>query len=152
MSPAVGLRVKLYFRRPRKGQIIPRKTKRLPWYRINTTRMNCAPLRTLVLLATVPFVAVPNDMTMNATAFALRGRTASGVHAQSGIVSADPRILPLGTVIRVYGAGRYSGTYVVADTGHQIHGMKIDIHVPTAGEARRFGRRRVRVQILQRAK
>ena len=114
--------------------------------------MNCVPLRTLVLLAAVPFVAVPNDMTMSATAFALRGRTATGVPAQSGIVSADPRILPLGTVIRVSGAGRYSGTYIVADTGHQIRGMKIDIHLPTPGEARRFGRRRVRVQILQKAK
>jgi 3D (Asp-Asp-Asp) domain-containing protein len=114
--------------------------------------MNSALLRIFVLLATVPFVAVSADMTMSATAFALRGRTATGVQAQRGIVSADPRILPLGTVIRVKGAGRYSGTYVVADTGPQIHGMEIDIHVPTDREARRFGRKRVRVHILQRAK
>ena len=112
--------------------------------------MNCALLRILLLL--VASAAVAADMTMNATAFSLQGRTASGAPAQGGVVSADPRILPLGTVIRVNGAGRYSGTYVVADTGRQIHGMEIDIHVPTVGEARRFGRKRVRVHILQRAK
>jgi 3D (Asp-Asp-Asp) domain-containing protein len=53
-----------------------------------------------VPLASVPFVTLSADMTMSATAFALHGRTASGVQAQRGIVSADPRILPLGTVIR----------------------------------------------------
>ena len=89
---------------------------------------------------------------MSATAFTLEGRTASGIKAQSGVVAADPRVLPLGTVIRVSSAGPYSGKYVVADTGRQIRGMEIDIYVRTPGEARRFGRKQVRVQILQRAK
>lgn len=103
-----------------------------------------------VLPVTIPLAAAPKEMTMSATAFTLRGRTASGVQVQSGIVAADPRILPIGTVIRVRRAGRYSGKYVVADTGGQVHGAKIDIYVRTPAEADRFGRRQVRVQILQR--
>ena len=89
---------------------------------------------------------------MSATAFTKRGPTAGGVKAQQGIVAADPRVLPLGTVIRVSRARQYSGTYVVADTGRQIRGREIDIYMRTPAEARRFGRRNVHVQILRRAK
>jgi 3D (Asp-Asp-Asp) domain-containing protein len=102
------------------------------------------------LLLFLTLVAAPTEMTMSATAFAQPGHTASGIQAQRGIVAADTRILPLGTVIRVRGAGRYSGTYVVADTGRTITGRQIDLYVRTPTEARRFGRQRVRVQILRR--
>jgi len=103
-----------------------------------------------VLFLAVCLAGASNELTMSATAFALHGPTTSGVKARSGVVAADPRILPLGTVIRVSGAGRYSGTYVVADTGRQIRGKEIDIHVRSSADARRFGRRTVRVQILRR--
>jgi len=91
-------------------------------------------------------------MTMSATAFTRRGPTAGGIKAQRGIVAADPRVLPLGTVIRVRGARQYSGTYVVADTGRGIRGREIDIFVRSPRDARRFGRRNVHVEILRRAK
>jgi 3D (Asp-Asp-Asp) domain-containing protein len=106
---------------------------------------------TAVLFVTFSLAGAPKELIMSATAFALRGPTASGDKAQHGIVAADPRILPLGTVIRVRGAGAHSGIYVVGDTGRQIRGHEIDIHVRTREEARRFGRRKVRVQILRRA-
>ena len=52
------------------------------------------------------------------------------------------------TRIRVSDAGAYSGTYTVADTGRAIKGEEIDIYIPDDGEARRFGRRRVQVEVL----
>lgn len=80
----------------------------------------------------------------SATAYCLKGRTASGSGVRRGIVAADPRILPLGTRINL-NAGQYSGSYVVADTGGAIKGRKLDIWVSSCAEARRFGRRKVMV-------
>ena len=80
----------------------------------------------------------------SATAYCLKGRTASGGGVRRGIVAADPRVLPLGTRINL-NAGSYSGSYVVADTGGAIKGRKLDIWVASCSEARRFGRRTVKV-------
>jgi 3D (Asp-Asp-Asp) domain-containing protein len=86
-----------------------------------------------------------------ATAYCLRGRTATGGSVRRGIVAADPRVLPLGTRINL-NAGAYSGTYVVADTGGAVKGRKLDIWVPSCAEAKRFGRRSVRVSVLGKKK
>lgn len=80
----------------------------------------------------------------SATAYCLKGRTATGGATRKGIVAADPRILPLGTRINL-DAGSYSGSYIVADTGGGVRGRKLDIWVPNCSEARRFGRRTVTV-------
>lgn len=83
-----------------------------------------------------------------ATAYCLRGKTASGSSVRRGIVAADRRILPLGTKINI-SAGSYSGTYVVADTGGAIKGRILDIWVPSCSEAMRFGRRTIKVSVVK---
>jgi len=82
-----------------------------------------------------------------ATAYSLRGRTASGVPVSKGIIAADPRVLPLGSRVRLE-AGTYSGEYVVADTGGMVRGKRIDIWTPSSREAMRFGRRTVKLTVL----
>ena len=82
-----------------------------------------------------------------ATAYSLRGRTASGRYVSQGIIAADPRVLPLGSRVRLE-AGPWSGEYLVADTGGRIRGRKIDIWTPTSREAMRFGRRKVKLTVL----
>jgi 3D (Asp-Asp-Asp) domain-containing protein len=82
-----------------------------------------------------------------ATAYSLRGRTASGRMVAKGLIAADPRHLPLGSRVRVE-AGTYSGEYLVADTGGMIRGKRIDIWTPTSREAMRFGRRTVKLTVL----
>jgi 3D (Asp-Asp-Asp) domain-containing protein len=79
-----------------------------------------------------------------ATAYCLRGRTASGSRVRNGIIAADPRVLRLGSRVNL-GAGSYSGNYIVADTGGKIKGKRIDIWMASCAEARRFGRRTVTV-------
>ena len=89
-------------------------------------------------------------MRMEATAFAQdRKPTASGTVPHSGIVAADPAVLPLGSRIRVTGAGGYNGTYTVTDTGSKINGRHIDLYVPSAARAKAFGKKIVRVRLLE---
>lgn len=83
----------------------------------------------------------------SATAYCLKGRTASGSGVRRGIIAADPRHLPLGTRVQV-SAGAWTGTYIVADTGGKIKGRKIDLWVPNSSEALRFGRRTVHITVL----
>jgi 3D (Asp-Asp-Asp) domain-containing protein len=82
-----------------------------------------------------------------ATAYSLRGRTASGQMVSKGIIAADPRFLPLGSRVRLQ-AGAYSGEYLVADTGSMVRGRRIDIWTPTSREAMHFGRRLVKLTVL----
>ena len=66
-----------------------------------------------------------------ATAYSLRGRTASGRPVAKGLIAADPRHLPLGSRVRLE-AGPYSGEYLVADTGSLVRGKRIDIWTPSS--------------------
>ena len=82
-----------------------------------------------------------------ATAYSLRGRTASGRPVAKGLIAADPRHLPLGSRVRIE-AGSYSGEYLVADTGSMVRGRRIDIWTPSTRDAMRFGRRKVKLTVL----
>jgi 3D (Asp-Asp-Asp) domain-containing protein len=92
-------------------------------------------------------VNTANGATYTATAYSLLGRTANGMRVNKGLIAADPRVLPLGTRVRLE-AGAYSGEYLVADTGASVRGKRIDIWTPNSREANRFGRRMVKLTIL----
>lgn len=91
-------------------------------------------------------VSVP-PATYSATAYSLRGRTASGMYVSRGLIAADPRHLPLGTRVRI-DAGPWSGEYLVADTGGAIKGRIVDIWTPSTREALQFGRRTIKLTVL----
>jgi 3D (Asp-Asp-Asp) domain-containing protein len=95
----------------------------------------------------VPEVYVVPPTSYVATAYSLRGRTASGQMVSKGVIAADPRYLPLGSRVRVE-AGAYSGEYLVADTGGSVRGRHIDIWTPSSREAMRFGKRKVKLTVL----
>jgi 3D (Asp-Asp-Asp) domain-containing protein len=81
-----------------------------------------------------------------ATAYVLRGITASGERVREGIIAADPKVLPLGTVVEIRGMGRY----VVKDTGRLIKGRRIDIWMPKRADAIQFGKRTVYLTVVSR--
>jgi 3D (Asp-Asp-Asp) domain-containing protein len=85
---------------------------------------------------------------MEATAYCLNSVTASGVRSKYGIVAADPKLLPIGSIVRLY-AGEYSGIYTVLDTGGKIKGRKLDIFLSNGKEATKFGRQKIRMEILR---
>jgi 3D (Asp-Asp-Asp) domain-containing protein len=79
----------------------------------------------------------------------VEGTGASGKWPHPGTVAADRKVLPLNSRIRIYGAGRYSGDYIVEDTGGKVDGHHIDVYMPSQAEAKKFGRQRVKVVVLK---
>src|SRR5579871_6784714 len=112
--------------------------------------MRTAALLLAGLCSTILAQAHPRAIRMVATAFSLRGVTSDGSRTHRGIVAADPAVLPLGSRILIRGAGRYSGYYVVRDTGSKIRGLKIDLFIPNIAAARKFGRKMVSVLVISR--
>lgn len=89
--------------------------------------------------------------TMQATGYSTRQAglsryTANGtdLHKNPRVIAVDPNVIPLGTRVEVEGYG----TYVAADTGGDIKGNRIDIHFTTVQQCLDFGRRDVKVTIL----
>jgi 3D (Asp-Asp-Asp) domain-containing protein len=87
----------------------------------------------------------PRPMRAIATAYCTTGTTDGGTRTRRGIVAADPRVLPIGSVIRIAGLGARPQTFVVADTGAAVKGRRVDIFLPSCRAAKRFGRRHVLV-------
>ncbi|MEK7829729.1 MAG: 3D domain-containing protein [Acidobacteriota bacterium] len=96
----------------------------------------------------MPNAELSEPMTFQATAYALYGRTRSGVYVRRGVVAADPKILPLGSVVQIK-SGKYTGVYKVEDTGGKIKGNIVDVWVPSSKEARQFGRRKIQLHVLK---
>ncbi len=76
------------------------------------------------------------------------GITHTGINLRANpnvkVIAVDPKVIPLGSKVWVEGYG-----YAVAgDTGGAIKGKKIDLHVPTKSEAYKFGRRQVKMKII----
>lgn len=89
------------------------------------------------------------SLLMVATAYSpeepgLTDHTATGLRAQRGVVAVDPRVIPLGTRVHVEGYGNA----IAADTGSAIKGNRIDLCFDTLAECNAYGRRMVRVEIL----
>ncbi|MBE0446865.1 MAG: DUF348 domain-containing protein [Actinobacteria bacterium] len=90
-------------------------------------------------------------MIMHASAYSpnsgpgVGSRTATGMRAQKGVVAVDPRVIPLGTRLYIEGYG----DAIAADVGTSVKGNRIDLCYNTPEECFRFGRRTVKVTILE---
>ena len=74
-----------------------------------------------------PVAPTGKTLTVVATAYILRGTTATGIPTGYGVVAVDPTVIPLGTRMTIPGYGEA----VAADTGGAIKGLRIDVWVPT---------------------
>jgi 3D (Asp-Asp-Asp) domain-containing protein len=84
------------------------------------------------------------------TAYCLEGDTKSGLEVRRGIVAADPKLLPLGSIIEIDSLDEgHNGIYTVLDTGAKIRGNRIDIYIEDCDEAREFGVQEFEVLILR---
>jgi 3D (Asp-Asp-Asp) domain-containing protein len=110
-------------------------------------------LITILFVAGVAAAAAPVRKAVRkkftASAYSIEGKSADGSKSCKGTVAADPNVLPLGSKIRVSGAGAYSGVYTVVDSGGRVKGNVIDIFMSSVREARNFGKKTVEVEILE---
>ncbi|RWR07179.1 ubiquitin-like domain-containing protein [Siminovitchia fortis] len=93
------------------------------------------------------------EIYMNATAYTAdcsgcSGVTSTGIDLRANpdakVIAVDPSVIPLGSKVWVEGYG-----YAVAgDTGGAIKGNRIDVHVQSKGQASSFGRKQVKVRII----
>lgn len=72
------------------------------------------------------------------------GQTSSGTMAKRGTIAADPRVFKAGTRLRIPGYG----DGVVEDIGGAIKGRHIDLWFPSHEEAKRWGKRYLKLDIL----
>ena len=89
-------------------------------------------------------------LAFSATAYCKGLVTASGVAVQSGVVAADPELLPVGSVIEVASLPqKYNGIYTVMDTGPAVQGRQVDVYMWSCNEALQFGRRPIHLTVLR---
>jgi 3D (Asp-Asp-Asp) domain-containing protein len=92
---------------------------------------------------------VAGTLSLSSTMYCLKGEMRTGVRTRDGMAAGDPRVLPLGSVVRVrWPDGDPIGIFVIMDTGGAIRGNDIDLYVDSCAEARRWGRHQVVAEIL----
>jgi 3D (Asp-Asp-Asp) domain-containing protein len=91
--------------------------------------------------------SAPSEV-FSATAYCIKGTTRTGARTMPGLVSADPKVIPLGSIIHV-DSPLMGGIYQVLDTGDLIKGKIIDIFIPSYEKCKEFGRRIVTVKVLR---
>ena len=100
------------------------------------------------VLFDAPITANEKLEDFQATAYSITGITKSGVPVRSGHVAADPRVIPLGSMIYV-ASPLMCGIYQVTDTGRLVKGKIIDVFIPNYRNCIEFGRRTVKVKVLR---
>jgi len=92
-------------------------------------------------------------MTVSATAYTAycagcSGTTATGIDLRANpnqkVIAVDPTVIPLGSKVWVEGYGEA----IAGDTGGAIKGNKIDVFIPTQGEALQWGRKNITIKVL----
>lgn len=100
-----------------------------------------------------PAESTAKELTVTSTAYTAScegcsGVTATGIDLRANpnqkVISVDPSVIPLGSRVWVEGYGEA----IAGDTGGSIKGNKIDIFMPEKQDAINWGRKTVKVKIL----
>lgn len=96
---------------------------------------------------------VKKVIVMQATAYdpSAGSKTAMGTRARVGAVAVDPRVIPLGSKLYIESMDGFPtyGFATAEDTGGAIKGNRIDLFYSTNAQALKFGRRNVKVYVLE---
>lgn len=93
------------------------------------------------------------EMYVDATAYTAycngcSGITATGINLRSNpnakVIAVDPKVIPLGSKVWVEGYGHA----IAGDTGGAIKGNRIDLFVESKEQAYRYGRKKVKIRVL----
>jgi len=92
---------------------------------------------------------VSRTLELSSTMYCLKGEMRTGIRTRDGMAAGDPRVLPLGSVVRVSRLdGTFIGIFVIMGTGGAIRGNDIDLYVDSCAEAERWGRHPVVAEVL----
>lgn len=87
-------------------------------------------------------------MTVEATAYSyketgLTNKTAMGIDLTKNpkVIAVDPTVIPLGSKVYIPGMGNY----IAGDTGAVIKGKRIDIHMTSIEDCKKFGRKTMQI-------
>jgi 3D (Asp-Asp-Asp) domain-containing protein len=153
-----GIKEIVFFERIEDGQVVSKekieeKVTQEPLEQIEAVGILFgSPEETIKVSLTYPPPSSNDFLVMEATAYCPLvsetdgnpWRTSIGLSSSYGVVAVDPTVIPYYTPLYVEGYG-----YAIAgDTGGAIRGNRIDLFFYTAEETRRFGRRMVKVWIL----
>ncbi|MEH7415056.1 SH3 domain-containing protein [Neobacillus drentensis] len=119
------------------------------WYQINYNGRTGYVSKQFVVKTAVKAAA---EFIVEATAYtpleSSSGMTAAGYNIRKNpnmkLIAVDPKVIPLGTKVWVEGYGNA----IAGDTGGAIKGKKIDVLLPTTKQALQWGRKNVKVRIL----
>lgn len=116
------------------------------------------PVKEVVEVGTKKGTVAPNGkdakrvIVMQATAYdpTAGSKTAMGTRARVGAVAVDPKVIPLGSKLYIESMDGFAsyGYATAEDTGGAIKGNRIDLYYNSNAEANRFGRRNVKVYVL----
>lgn len=88
---------------------------------------------------------ISKTLSVEATAYTYTGnKTATGVEPKEGLIAVDPKVIAMGSKVYVEGYG-YA---IAADTGGNIRGNRIDVFFSTLRQCVDWGRKPVRIHIL----
>lgn len=98
--------------------------------------------------------AAGKTLTVTSTAYTASCDGCSGVtrmgldlkkYPDAKVIAVDPSVIPLGSIVKVEGAG----VAIAADTGGGVNGNEIDVFIPNHEEALQWGRKDVRVEVIE---
>lgn len=99
-----------------------------------------------IIITVRSLISTKKIVDMTATAYTYTGNpTYTGIYPQIGTIAVDPKVIPLGSRMWVEGYG-----YGIAqDTGGSIKGNKIDLFMDTKQECLNWGRKKVKVFLIE---
>lgn len=119
--------------------------------RASRAQSSAVPVTKVSASAKTTGTSVAGMTAFQATAYYYGTTTASGTRVKQGrTIAVDPRLIPLGTKVRVSSPTHphLNGVYIAEDTGGVIKGRIIDIYMNSRNDALSFGRRTVYVEVL----
>jgi 3D (Asp-Asp-Asp) domain-containing protein/septal ring factor EnvC (AmiA/AmiB activator) len=97
----------------------------------------------VTIAISAPVATSGRTITVSATGYSLRGRTATGLPTAPGVVAVDPAVIPLGTRMTIPGYGEA----IAADIGGAVRGNTIDLWFSSHAQAMAWGRRTVTITL-----
>ena len=84
-------------------------------------------------------------MTVTATAYSGDGITSTMINPYWGVIAVDPEVIPYGSLVYI---PEFDKTFIAEDCGGAIKGKRIDIFMNSEAECRKWGVRKINIEII----